>query len=66
MTRCGVIYFITITDDYSRSGYVYLLRNKDETFEMFKTFKNEVENQLNNSIIILRSDRRGEYLNDAS
>ena len=32
---------------------------------MFKTFKNEVDNQLNNSIKILRSDRKGEYLNGA-
>ena len=67
-TRHGVRYFITVTDVYSRNGYIYiyLLRNKSEAFEMFKTFKNEVENQLNNSIIILRSDRRGKYLNDAS
>jgi transposase InsO family protein len=65
MTRYGERYFITITDDYSRYGYVYLLRNKNEAFEMFKTFKNEVENQLNNSIKILRSDRRGEYLSGA-
>ena len=65
MTRYGERYFITIIDDYSLYGYVYLLRNKNEALEMFKTFKNEVENQLNNSIKILRYDRRGEYQNGA-
>ncbi|KAD3639942.1 hypothetical protein E3N88_29165 [Mikania micrantha] len=62
MTRNGERYFITFTDDYSRYGYVYLLRHKHESFEMFKLFKNEVENQLNKTVKILRTDRGGEYL----
>ncbi|KAD6118913.1 hypothetical protein E3N88_10184 [Mikania micrantha] len=62
MTRNGERYFITFTDDYSRYGYVYLLRHKHESFEMFKIFKNEVENQLNKTVKILRTDRGGEYL----
>lgn len=62
ITRNGERYFITFTDDYSRYGYVYLLRHKHESFEMFKIFKNEVENQLNKTIKILRTDRGGEYL----
>ena len=39
-------YFITFTDDYSRFGYVYLMRHKSDAFDMFKAFKAEVENQL--------------------
>jgi hypothetical protein len=54
--------FITFTDDYSRYGYVYLMRHKSESFEKFKEFKTEVENQLNKNIKALRSDRGGEYL----
>ncbi|KAD5802565.1 hypothetical protein E3N88_13925 [Mikania micrantha] len=65
ISRNGERYFITFTDDYSRYGYVYLLRHKDEAFETFKIFKNEVKNQLNKSIKILRTDRGGEYLSDA-
>jgi transposase InsO family protein len=61
-TRNGDRYFITFTDDYSRYGYVYLMRHKSESFEKFKEFKTEVENQLNKSIKALRSDRGGEYL----
>ena len=33
-----------------------------ETFDRFKEFKNEVENQLGKSIKAIRSDRGGEYL----
>ncbi|KAD5318121.1 hypothetical protein E3N88_18067 [Mikania micrantha] len=39
-----------------------LLGHKHESFEMFKIFKNEVENQLNKTVKILRTDRGGEYL----
>ena len=51
------------TDDLSRYFYVYLMKNKSESFEMFKIFKNEVQNQLGKNIEALRSDRGGEYLN---
>ena len=40
--RGGFYYFFTLTDDLSRYGYVYLMRNKSETFEKFKEFQNEV------------------------
>ncbi|GJR03309.1 retrotransposon protein, putative, ty1-copia subclass [Tanacetum coccineum] len=33
-----------------------------DTFEMFKRYQNEVENQLGRKIKVLRSDRGGEYL----
>ena len=53
---------MTFTNDYSRYGYIYLVKQKSETFEKFKEFKNEVENQLGRKIKVLRSDRGGEYL----
>nr|GEX77052.1 retrotransposon protein, putative, Ty1-copia subclass [Tanacetum cinerariifolium] len=62
VSRQGASYFITFTDDYSRYGYVYLLKNKHEVFETFKVIKNEVENQLEKTIKALRSDRGGEYI----
>ena len=61
-TRNDYYYFITFSDDYSRYGYVYLMRHKSESFDEFKEFKTKVENQLNKSIKALRLDRRGEYL----
>lgn len=40
---------------------MFLLRNKDEALEAFKSFKREAENQLNKRIKRIRSDRGGEY-----
>ncbi|GJZ36835.1 retrotransposon protein, putative, ty1-copia subclass [Tanacetum coccineum] len=61
-SREGANYYVTFTDDFSRYGYVYLIKHKHEVFEMFKTFQNEVENQLRKTIKALQSDRGGEYL----
>ena len=41
--RGGYEYFITFTYDYSRFGYVYLMRHKSDAFDIFKAFKAEVE-----------------------
>ncbi|KAJ9545830.1 hypothetical protein OSB04_025537 [Centaurea solstitialis] len=60
--RGGYRYFITFTDDFSRYGYVYLMRHKSESFEKFREYQNEVQNQLDRKIKFLRSDRGGEYL----
>ena len=60
--RGGYQYFITFTNDFSRYGYVYLMKHKSKSFEMFKIFKNEVQNQLGKNIKALRSYRGGEYL----
>ena len=67
-TRNGHRYFITFTDDYSRYGYIYLIRDKSESLDTFKIFKAEVENQINKKIKGVRSDRGGEFYgrNDAS
>ncbi|GJZ82559.1 retrotransposon protein, putative, ty1-copia subclass [Tanacetum coccineum] len=62
VSRKGASYFLTFTDDFSRYGYVYLLKHKHEVFETFKVFKSEVELQLGKKIKALRSDRGGEYL----
>ena len=48
--RNGYLYFVTFTDDLSRYGYIYLMKQKSETFERFKEFKNEVENHQNKRI----------------
>jgi hypothetical protein len=40
---------------------VHLLKSKDEALHYFKTYKAEVENQLERKIKQLRSDCGGEY-----
>ena len=57
----GQQYFITFIDDYSRYGYLFLIHEKSQSLDVFKTFKAEVELQLNKRIKSVRSDRGGEY-----
>ena len=59
--RGGKKYFLTLIDDCTRYCYVYLLRSRDEALEMFQNFKNEVDNQIDRKIKVIRSDRGGEY-----
>ncbi|KAJ9567049.1 hypothetical protein OSB04_003015 [Centaurea solstitialis] len=58
VARGGYRYFITFTDDFSRYGYVYLMRHKSESFERFREFQNEVQNQLGRKIKFLRRVRQ--------
>ena len=37
------------------------MKTKDQAFDMFKTYKSEVENQKDMKIKILRSDKGGDY-----
>ena len=60
--RDGYEYFVTFTDDYSRYGFVYLMRQKSETFDKFREYKAEAEKQLGVHIKQFRSDQGGEYL----
>nr|GEV49690.1 cytochrome oxidase subunit 2, mitochondrial [Tanacetum cinerariifolium] len=62
VSKQGASYFVTFTDDFSRYGYVYLLKHKHKVFETFKLFQKEVENQLKKNIKLLPSDRKGEYM----
>ena len=51
--------FITFTDDHSRYGYIYPIKERSEALDKFKIFKVEVENQHDKRIKIVRSDRGG-------
>ena len=54
-------YFISFIDDYSRYGYLYLIHEKSQSLDVFKSFKAEVELQLGKKIKAVKSDRGGEY-----
>ena len=60
-TRDEKKYFITFIDDCTRYCYVYPLNSKNKVMNMFIIYKTEVENQLNKSIKILKSDQGREY-----
>lgn len=57
----GEKYFITFIDDFSRYGYVYLLKEKSEAVNILEVFITEVERQLDKKVKIVRSDRGGEF-----
>ena len=60
-TLCGDKYFVTFINDFSYSGYLYLIKEKSDAFEKFKILKIEVEKQLEKVIKVVRSDKGGEY-----
>jgi hypothetical protein len=53
LTKGGKRYFMTFIDDSTRFCYVYLLKSKDEAFHYFKTYKAEVQNQLERKRTVL-------------
>ena len=54
----GYKYFIMFIDDYSRYGFVELIREKSESLEAFKA---KVELRQGNEIKVVHYDRGGEY-----
>ena len=50
MARGGFSYFITFTDDHSRYGYIYPIKERSKALDKFKIFKAEVEKQTGKSI----------------
>jgi hypothetical protein len=55
-------YFMLIIDDYSRLTWVAFLKEKDEAFEKFKTFKDLTKTQTCKRLKAVRSDRGGEFM----
>lgn len=59
----GSRYVLLFIDDFTRKTHVYFLKNKSETFDKFREYKAEVENETGKSIKVLRSDNGTEYCN---
>ena len=47
---------------YTRYSHVYLISHKSEALDCFRRYMRLVENQLDKSIKVLRTDRGREYL----
>ncbi|KAJ9566785.1 LOW QUALITY PROTEIN: hypothetical protein OSB04_002751 [Centaurea solstitialis] len=60
-TPTGKRYIFLLIDDYSRYMWEYFLDSKDQAFEIFKEFKQKVENQLGINLKMFRTDRGGEF-----
>jgi transposase InsO family protein len=63
-TLGGRKYYITFTDDYSRSTRTQVLKSKDEALQAYKDFAAWAQTQHGAKIKRLRSDHGGEYTGD--
>ncbi|GJZ14041.1 zinc finger, CCHC-type containing protein [Tanacetum coccineum] len=57
VSREGANYFITFTDDFSRYGFVYLMKHKHEVFETFKGYALETAARILNMVPTKKVDR---------
>lgn len=64
VSREGYRYFLTIVDDFTRSVWVYMLKRKDEVFNMFVSFYNMVFTQFDKKVKVGRSDNGTEFVNN--
>ena len=55
-----------LVDDYTRMTGVCFLKNKSETFENFKIYKEMVENEMDSKIKCLRYDNGGDFTSKES
>jgi len=62
LSRGGKNYFVKFIEDFSRYIKVYLIKHKDEAFDMFLIYKTKVKNQLNRKIKRIGLDRGVEYV----
>jgi hypothetical protein len=61
-TSSGYCYWVTIINDWSRYGWIYLLKRKSDVFEAFKVFKAFVELQFGALIECLHNNKGGKYI----
>lgn len=54
-------YYITFIDSFSRFTWIYMLKNKSDALQTFKTFKCQVELQSSLKIKAVQSDGWGEF-----
>nr|KYP54595.1 Retrovirus-related Pol polyprotein from transposon TNT 1-94 [Cajanus cajan] len=60
-STCGYQYYVTFVDAHTRFTWIYLLKSKAQTFNVFKQFHAMVNNQYHHPIKALQTDWGGEY-----
>nr|KYP64657.1 Retrovirus-related Pol polyprotein from transposon TNT 1-94 [Cajanus cajan] len=63
-TPGGGSYFLTIVDDFTRRMWLYVLKDKTETYKKFKDWNTLIQNQLETKLKILRTDNGLEFLSE--
>ncbi|KAI7943896.1 hypothetical protein MJO28_011424 [Puccinia striiformis f. sp. tritici] len=62
-SRGGNRYFLKIIDGFSKFRFIYPMRCKSQTFQIFLSFLNQVENSTNLQLQSVVSDNGGEFVN---
>ena len=60
----GFQYFVTFVDDYSRTTWLYLMKNRSELFSHFRAFCAEIHTQFHVYFQNLRSYNEKEYVSE--
>ena len=60
----GFQYFVTFVDDYSRTTWLYLIKNRSELFSHFRAFCAEIHTQFHVSVQNLRNVNAKEYVSE--
>ena len=61
-TPKGQRYYVTFKDEYSGYRAIYLMKNKSETFNLFKEYLLLMKMETGEKVTTLRSDNGGEYV----
>ncbi|GJZ01894.1 putative ribonuclease H-like domain-containing protein [Tanacetum coccineum] len=57
------MYYLVVTDDFSRFTWVFFLATKDETSGILKSFITGIENLVDHKVKVIRCDNRTEFKN---
>jgi hypothetical protein len=61
-TASGCHYWMTFINNWSRYGWIYLLKHKSDTFKAFRMLKAMVKKQYDLLILCFHKDKGGEYI----
>ena len=64
MSPIGIRYFVTFVDDYSRTTWLYLMKNRSKLFSHFCAFCAKIYTQFHVSIQNMRNDDAKEYMSE--
>lgn len=63
-TQAGNKYIFVLIDDHSRYMWKVFLKKKSDAFQKFKKMKSMVEQETKETILMLRTDRGGEFVSN--
>lgn len=59
----GARWFLLLVDDHTRLSWLFLMKDKSETTQIFKNFHSMIQNQFKTSIQVLKTDNARDFFN---